>query len=49
MPGKCELLRAGIVPDTIMKINEEVGPSPLIVTKKTPNTFSVGDFRAHLL
>lgn len=35
MPGKSELLRAGIVPDTLRKIKKKVGPSSLIVTKKT--------------
>lgn len=42
MPGKSELLKAGIVPDTTVHIKEEAGLSSLIVTKKTLN-----DFREH--
>lgn len=39
MPGKFELLKAGIVPDMIVQIKEEVGLSALVVTKKTLNAF----------
>lgn len=39
MPGNSELLGAGTVPNTIMKIKEEVGPSSSIMTKKTLKAF----------
>lgn len=47
MPGNSELLGAGTVPNTIMKIKEEVGPSSSIMTKKTLKAFFGLWFREH--